>query len=259
VFEFLSYSMKELPPSGMPETTTASPTGEPHPDAAKRPIRSFVIRHGRLSTAQSLARDEGSPRFGVPFAPQIIDFPSVFGRTAPTILEIGFGMGETTAAIARAYPDTNYVGIEVHRPGIGALFKRIEAEQLTNLRIIEHDAIEVLDRMIAPHSLAGVHLYFPDPWPKKRHHKRRIINVGLLDRVARALAPGAYFHMATDWEEYAIEALGILAADGRFINTADGFAPRPQWRPTTKFEQRGLRLGHGVWDLLFRTATAARR
>ncbi|MGH8619457.1 MAG: tRNA (guanosine(46)-N7)-methyltransferase TrmB [Burkholderiales bacterium] len=217
-----------------------------------RAIRSFVLRQGRISTAQQRAYDTLLPKYGIAYAPGPLDFAAVFGRAAPVILEIGFGMGETTAAIASAQPDRNFLAIEVHTPGVGSLLKQLEADGLTNVRVIQHDAVEVLNTMLPPASLAGCHLYFPDPWPKKRHHKRRLVQGPLIALLASRLAPGAYFHAATDWQEYADWMLDVLRAEPLLENTAEDFAPRPAWRPQTKFETRGLRLGHGVWDLLFR-------
>ena len=217
-----------------------------------RPIRSYVLRQGRVSKAQQRAHDALLPLFGIPYAPEIIDLDSVFGRSAPKILEIGFGMGETTAAIAARYPENDYLGIEVHTPGVGSLLKQIQERGLTNVRVVQHDAVEVLTRMIALRSLAGVHLFFPDPWPKKRHHKRRLIQPAFAALLAGRMKPGAYLHVATDWEDYAEHILATLSADPAFQNTADGYAPRPAYRPQTKFESRGLKLGHEVWDIVFR-------
>jgi len=230
-------------------------TTEDTPDNAnavpRAHIRSFVLRQGRVSHAQQRYYDDGLPRWGIPYATQLIDPTHVFGRTALCFLEIGCGMGETTAHIAAAHPDHDYFGIEVHTPGVGSLLKEIETRGLTNLRVIQHDAVEVLRDMIAPGSLAGIHVYFPDPWPKKRHHKRRLIQPPYVHELALRLAPGGYLHCATDWEEYAQQMLDVLSAEAFLQNTATGFAPRPAWRPQTKFETRGLRLGHGVWDVLF--------
>jgi tRNA (guanine-N7-)-methyltransferase len=217
-------------------------------------IRSFVLRQGRVSNAQQRYHDEGMPRWGLPYCVVPLDLPAVFGRTAPVILEIGCGMGETTATIAAAHPEQNFVGIEVHTPGVGSLLKEIATRELNNLRVIQHDAVEVLRDMIAPGTLAGIHIYFPDPWPKKRHHKRRLIQPPFVHELALRLAPGGYLHCATDWEEYAQQMLDVLSAEPLLANTAEVFAPRPAWRPQTKFEARGLRLGHGVWDVLFRRA-----
>ncbi len=216
------------------------------------PIRSFVLRQGRVSDAQRRAVDTLSSVYGIVYAPGALDFAHVFGRSAPTILEIGFGMGETTAQIAQAHPENNYLGIEVHTPGVGSLLKLIAQEGLSNLRLIQHDAVEVIEHMIAPASLAGAHIFFPDPWPKKRHHKRRLIQPGFVALLASRLAPGAYLHAATDWQEYAEQILAVFGAEPALANTAPGFAPRPDYRPQTKFESRGLKLGHGVWDIIFR-------
>ena len=218
----------------------------------RRAIRSYVLRQGRVSEAQRRALDELLPRFGVPFQRAPLDLARLFGRTAPKILEIGFGMGETTAVIAQAHPENDYLGIEVHSPGVGALLRRIAALGLSNIRIVQHDAVEVIECMIAPGSLDGVHLFFPDPWPKKRHHKRRLIQPGFLALLASRMKPGAYLHVATDWEDYALQMLEVLSAEGALANTAEKFAERPATRPETKFESRGLRLGHKVWDLVFR-------
>ena len=220
--------------------------------APHRPIRSFVLRAGRMGPGQQRALDELGPRFLLPYQAQPLDFKSVFGRGAPTVLEIGFGMGDATAQIAAALPGSDFIGIEVHAPGVGALLKRIGEMGLTNLRLVQHDAVEVLESMIPPQSLAGVHLYFPDPWHKKRHHKRRLVQPAFVQRLATRLAPGGYLHCATDWQPYAEQMLELLSAEPALRNTAEGFATRPHWRPLTKFEARGLKLGHGVWDLLFR-------
>jgi len=222
----------------------------PHP----RPIRSYVLRQGRMSPAQQRACAELLPRFGIPFETATLDFAQAFGRTAPVILEIGFGMGETTAAIALAHPDIDFFGIEVHLPGVGALLKRVDELGLRNVRVIRHDAVDVVDAMIAPGSLAAVHVYFPDPWPKKRHHKRRLLTPAFVRALAERIAPGGYLHVATDWTPYAEEILATLRAEALLANTADGFAPRPAWRPPTKFELRGVKLGHPVFDLLFTRA-----
>ncbi len=218
-------------------------------------IRSFVLRQGRVSEAQRRFHDAGMPRWGIPYAPTLIDLPTVFGRIAPTILEIGCGMGETTAAIAAAHPQNDYIGIEVHTPGVGSLLKEIDTRELSNLRVIQHDAVEVVRDMLGPGLLAGIHVFFPDPWPKKRQQKRRLIQPPFVSLLAQRLAPGGYLHCATDWEEYAAQMLEVLSAEPLLENTATtdtGYAPRPDYRPQTKFETRGLRLGHGVWDVVFR-------
>ena len=232
---------------------------DPARSAAPRPIRSFVLRAGRIGPGQQRALDELGPRFVLPYRAALLDFATTFGRDAPTVLEIGFGMGDATARIAAAAPDTDFIGIEVHAPGVGALLKRIGEQGLTNLRLVQHDAVEVLQQMIAPASLAGVHIYFPDPWHKKRHHKRRLIQPAFVALLATRLAPGGYLHCATDWLPYAEQMLEVLGAEPGLVNTADGYAPRPAWRPQTKFELRGLKLGHGVWDLLFRRSSRPSR
>lgn len=219
-----------------------------------RPVRSFVLRQGRTSPAQGRALDELLPRYGVEFAHAPLDFERVFGRRAPVVLEIGFGMGETTAAIGVAHPETNFLGVEVHGPGVGSLLNRIDAAQLANIRVIRHDAVEVVTEMIPRDSLAGIHVYFPDPWPKKRHHKRRLLQPPFVHALAERLAPGGYLHAATDWEDYANQMLATFAAEPLLSNTAATFAPRPEWRPLTKFESRGVKLGHAVFDLVFRRA-----
>jgi tRNA (guanine-N7-)-methyltransferase len=219
---------------------------------AHRPIRSYVLRQGRMSVAQKRAYDQLLSRYAVPYTPEPLRFAELFGRTASTILEIGFGMGETTAAIAKAHPHNDYLGIEVHSPGVGSLLKLIDEQQLTNVRLIQRDAMDVVEHMIPPDALAGIHVFFPDPWPKTRHQKRRLIQPPFVRLLASRLVPGGYLHMATDWQEYAEQMLEVLAAESSLVNSAAGFAGRPDYRPLTKFEQRGLRLGHSVWDLIFR-------
>jgi tRNA (guanine-N7-)-methyltransferase len=217
-----------------------------------RPIRSFVLRQGRFSPAQQRAHETLLPRFGIAFGRGGLDLEQVFGRSAPKILEIGSGMGETTAAIAQAMPECDFVAIEVHAPGVGSLLKRIDELGLANLRIVQHDAVEVVREMIAPGALAGIHVFFPDPWPKRRHHKRRLLQPGFVHALALRLAKGGYLHVATDWKEYADGTLATLEGEPLLHNTVLGFAPRPAHRPLTKFERRGLKLGHGVWDIVFR-------
>jgi tRNA (guanine-N7-)-methyltransferase len=223
-----------------------------HDGPPRRPVRSFVLRAGRMGPGQQRALQTLGPRYLLPFQPQPLDLPSTFGREAPTVLEIGFGMGDATAQIAAALPQTDFLAVEVHAPGVGALLKRIGEQGLTNLRLVQHDAVEVLQHMLAPAALAGVHIYFPDPWHKKRHHKRRLLQPAFVALLASRLAPGAYLHCATDWQPYAEQMLQVLSAEPLLLNTAQAYAPRPPWRPQTKFEARGLKLGHGVWDLLFR-------
>jgi tRNA (guanine-N7-)-methyltransferase len=217
-----------------------------------RPIRSFVLRQGRMSNAQTRALETLLPRWGIPYQNTLLDLDAAFGRVAPKILEIGFGMGDSTAAIAAAHPQNDYLGIEVHGPGVGSLLNQIEALGLTNLRVIQHDAVEVLKHMIAPATLDGVHIFFPDPWHKKKHHKRRLIQPELVALLCEKLKPGGYLHAATDWQEYAEHILAVLSAETRLANTAVDYAPKPDYRPLTKFEQRGIKLGHGVWDIVFR-------
>jgi tRNA (guanine-N7-)-methyltransferase len=221
-------------------------------DPTDRRIRSFVTRAGRLSEAQGRAIEMLSPLYCLPYQKSVLDVATAFGRTAPTVFEIGFGMGETSAKISALMPEKNFIGVEVHTPGVGSLLKLTDAMGLQNQRIIQHDAFEVLTHMIAPDSLAGVHVFFPDPWHKARHNKRRLIQGPLVALLASRLAPGGYLHCATDWEDYAVQMLEVLGAEASLENTAEGYAPRPDYRPVTKFENRGLKLGHGVWDLVFR-------
>ncbi len=248
----------ELPPKRrLPLPKPYTPSADGH-----RAVRSFVLRQGRVSNAQARAVEDLLPRHGIPFAAAPLDLAGVFGRSGPVVLEIGFGMGETTAAIAQAQPDRDFLAIEVHTPGVGNLLQIIEGERISNLRIIQHDAVEVLQHMIADASLAGAHVFFPDPWPKKRHHKRRLLQLPLVATLARKLAPGGYLHAATDVEDYAQQMLEVFASTPGLVNAAEplesgetrteGFARRPDYRPQTKFEARGLRLGHGVWDVVFR-------
>jgi tRNA (guanine-N7-)-methyltransferase len=210
------------------------------------------LRQGRFSAGQQRAYEELLPTLGVPYAPVPLDFRSVFGREAPVVVEVGSGMGETTARIAREHPETDYLAIEVHAPGIGSLLKRLAEESIGNVRVIRHDAVEVLRDMVAPGSLAGLHVFFPDPWPKKRHHKRRLIQPEFVRLAAERLKPGGYIHVATDWQEYAEHVLQVLTLEKLLENTAENYAPRPATRPETKFERRGLNLGHGVWDIVFK-------
>lgn len=227
-------------------------------EAQKRPnithrIKSFVLRQGRLSTAQQNAIDSQWPKFGLEVSDELLDLETLFGRQAPTIVEIGFGMGKSLAEMAEANPQQNYIGIEVHRPGIGALLKLVEEKGLTNIRVFNHDAIEVLEKCIPKDSLAGVYLFFPDPWHKKRHNKRRIVQASFAQTIASHLKIDGQFHMATDWEDYALHMMEVMsqAENYRNISGEGNYTPRPEYRPLTKFEARGHSLGHGVWDLIF--------
>ena len=230
--------------------------------AHPRAVRSFVTRAGRMTTGQARALADLGPRYLLPYDPNIPDLIAFCAERerasgqndSKTVLEIGFGMGQATAHIAALRPDTLFIGCEVHEPGVGALLKLVDALQLSNVRIVQHDAVEVLRDMIAPGTLDGIHIFFPDPWPKKRHHKRRLIQPDFVHELALRLAPGGYLHCATDWQAYAEQMLQVLGAEPLLANTAADYAPRPDYRPLTKFELRGLRLGHGVWDLVFQRA-----
>lgn len=230
-----------------PPTSGAAPAHVQHPQT----IRSFVRRTGRVTSGQAKALETLGEQFILPFQEQPLDATAAFGRDAPLILEIGFGMGEATAHIATVRPDDNFLCCEVHEPGVGALLKRIGEQNLGNIRILHHDAVQVIEHMLPPESLDGIHVFFPDPWHKKKHNKRRLIQTPFLAKLVTRLKPGGYIHCATDWEPYAQQMLEVLGAEPQLRNSTDGFAPRPSYRPTTKFEKRGLRLGHGVWDLIF--------
>ena len=233
----------------MPEPTDETPALLAERPA--RPIRSYVLRTGRMGSGQKRALVELAPRFVLPYEARPLDVAAVFGRAAPLVLEIGFGMGDATAQIAAALPGTDFIGVEVHEPGVGALLQRIDEAALSNLRIVQFDAVLVLEHMVAPGTLAGVHVFFPDPWHKKKHNKRRLIQPPLVQLLQSRLAPGGYLHCATDWQPYAEQMLEVLSAEPALRNTAPGFAQKPDYRPLTKFENRGLKLGHGVWDLVF--------
>lgn len=224
-------------------------------DPNERRIRSFVTRAGRLSVAQGRAIETLGPRYCLPYQKADLDITAAFGREAPAILEIGTGMGDATAYIAGLIPEKNFIGVEVHTPGIGSLLKLIGERALTNLRLIQHDAVEVVTHMLTADSLAGVHVFFPDPWHKARHNKRRLIQGSFVRLLASRIMPGGYLHCATDWEDYAVQMLDVLSAEPTLKNTVRGFAPRPDYRPLTKFENRGIQLGHGVWDLVFTRVT----
>ena len=222
------------------------------PPPRHRPVRSYVLRQGRISHAQQRAYDALLSIFAIPYCAQEIDLTTVFGRAAPQVVEIGFGMGESTAEIAASRPDTDFIGVEVHTPGVGSLLKQMGERDLKNVRVIQHDAVEVLQYMLGGNTLSGIHIFFPDPWPKTRHHKRRLIQPEFVRLLANRLRPGGYIHAATDWEHYAEHILATFQNESLLENTAKGYAPRPAYRPLTKFEQRGLKLGHGVWDILFK-------
>ena len=245
----VTVTISPIPPETAATTpeSGAAPAGVAHPKA----IKSYVLRTGRVTTGQAKALETLGPRFILDYAPQPLDAAAAFERTAPLILEIGFGMGDATAHIAQVRPEDNFLCCEVHEPGVGALLKRLGEQDLHNVRIVAHDAVEVLDHMLAPASLDGIHIFFPDPWHKMRHHKRRLIQPAFVARLVQRLAPGGYLHCATDWEPYAHQMLQVLGAEPLLANTAADFAPRPHYRPDTKFERRGLKLGHGVWDLVF--------
>ncbi|HET9733918.1 MAG TPA: tRNA (guanosine(46)-N7)-methyltransferase TrmB [Burkholderiales bacterium] len=213
----------------------------------RRTVRSYVLRQGRVTGAQERALAELMPAYGIAYREENLDPRAVFGRGAPLVLEIGSGMGETTARIAKERPDTDFIAVEVHGPGVGSLLKLIEQEQLGNVRVIRHDALEVLEHMIPDGSLAGIHLFFPDPWPKKRHHKRRLVQPAFAALAARKLAPGGALHAATDWEDYAAQIVEVLMAEPG-LRRDNGVSTRPP----TKFELRGLKLGHKVHDFVFR-------
>ncbi len=217
-------------------------------------IRSFIRRQGRVTQGQQQALDQHWDRYCLD-PNSAVNFSEIFGRTAPLVVEIGFGNGESLAEMAAANPDTDYIGIEVHRPGVGHLLLLLDQQGINNVRVYCHDAIEIMTQRIADHSLAGVHLFFPDPWPKKKHHKRRIVRASFVELLAQKLEKGGYFHAATDWENYAQAMLAVLSDGNSALKNASisgDYCPRPTYRPLTKFERRGMRLGHGVWDLIFK-------
>lgn len=236
----------------IPDTADATSA----PDAPfMRQVKSYVLRAGRMGSGQVRAFERFGPRFLLPYRTERLDADAAFGRSAPLILEIGFGMGGATASIAQVRPNDNFLCCEVHQAGVGALLKRCGEDNIDNIRIVQHDAIEVMDHMLGESSLDGVHIFFPDPWHKSRHHKRRLIQPAFVQRLAQHIRPGGYLHLATDWQPYSEQMMDVLRAEPLLANTsdaADGFAPQPDYRPLTKFENRGLKLGHGVWDLVFR-------
>ena len=240
-------------PAPAPETTPQQAGDAPY----MRTIKSYVLRAGRTGPGQVRAYEQYGPKYLLNYRPQPLDVAAAFGRSAPLILEIGFGMGSATAHIAQQRPQDNFLACEVHEPGVGALLKLIGEGGIENIRILRHDAVEVLDHMLPEQSLDGVHIFFPDPWHKSRHHKRRLIQGPFVNRLARHLKPGGILHLATDWEPYAEQMHAVLSAEPLLANTTaapgpHGCAPKPDYRPLTKFENRGLKLGHGVWDLLYR-------
>lgn len=225
---------------------------EPSEDLTQRRIRSFVLRQGRLTKGQEKALTDHWPQFGIDYTPNLIDLTQVYGRQASLkILEIGFGMGETTAKIAQSMPNADFLGVEVHTPGVGGLLKLIGELSLSNVRIVQHDVVDVLNHMLEDGALDGIHIFFPDPWHKKRHHKRRLIQAEFVKLLCAKLKSGGYLHVATDWEDYAEWVLDILKVEPLLENIASDYAPKPEYRPLTKFENRGIKLGHGVWDLIF--------
>lgn len=225
------------------------------PEEHKRSIRSFVLRQGHMTAAQQRAIDTLWPQFGVDYSNSVIDLQQCFGRSNDKVLEIGFGMGVATVEIAKRLPNKDFLAIDVHGPGVGNILKLIEEESVQNIRVMRHDAVEVVENMLADSSLDGIHIFFPDPWHKKRHNKRRLIQTAFVAKLLPKLKSGGYIHLATDWEEYAQQMLEVLSGFDNLQNTAaagEGYVPTPDYRPETKFEARGKRLGHGVWDLVFR-------
>jgi len=245
----MNLPVNDLPPDvpGPAETNDDTPL---HPRHGER-LKSFVRRNGRTTDGQQRAFAELGPQYLLPYRAEPLDLAAAFGRQAPTVLEIGFGMGEATAHIAALMPETNFLCCEVHEPGVGALLKRIGEQGLTNIRICAHDAVDVLDHMLPHGVLSGVHVFFPDPWHKKRHNKRRLLQPPLVKKLAERLGAGGYLHCATDWQPYAEQMLEVLSQEPLLRNTAEAYADKPHYRPLTKFENRGLKLGHGVWDLVF--------
>ena len=241
--------------------TSDSANQAPASVAFPKNIKSFVKRAGRTTGGQAKAFEVWGPQFLLPYVPESLNMAKAFGldgqdaAAGPVILEIGFGMGEATAHIAKVRPSDFFLCCEVHEPGVGALLKRIGEQGIQNIRILQHDAVEVIDNMLPLASLDGVHIFFPDPWHKSRHNKRRLIQTPLIAKLAARLKPGAYIHCATDWEPYAVQILEVLSAEPLLQNTAandqGGYAVKPDYRPLTKFENRGLKLGHGVWDVVF--------
>ena len=222
-------------------------------DIKRRPIRSYILRQGRITAAQTKAIQENLKKHAIVFENQPIDFNDAFqNRSGELVLEIGFGMGTSTAEIAKANPNKNYIAIEVHSPGVGNLIKLIQENDIFNLKIIQHDAVEVLNTMIKNDSLDGIHIFFPDPWPKKRHHKRRLIQESFLKLMAQKIKQSGYLHIATDWEDYALWIIDLLDKETLLQRTSEDFFRKPDYRPLTKYENRGIKLGYKVWDMIYR-------
>jgi tRNA (guanine-N7-)-methyltransferase len=240
--------------ASMTDSSTPASSEQSAQNPHLRSIKTYVLRAGRMGSGQKRAFDTYGPQYLLPYQTQPLDVAAAFGRIAPLVLEIGFGMGDATAHIARVRPDDNFLCCEVHEPGVGALLKRCGEGQINNIRIVQHDAVQVLAQMLGENSLDGVHIFFPDPWHKSRHHKRRLIQPPFVAQLCRHIKPGGYLHLATDWEPYAQQMMAVLSAEPQLENTAGAgqFAAKPDYRPLTKFENRGLRLGHGVWDLVLR-------
>jgi tRNA (guanine-N7-)-methyltransferase len=247
-----NFTQQDSNPSNASDAQATAPILKDAP-SGHHGIRSYVRRQGKMTVAQRRALETLSTRWICPFDGVALNFKSIFSQTRPVVLEIGFGMGETTAQIAIARPDTNFLGIEVYDAGVGSLMRRAEKLGLKNLKIVRHDAVAVVRDGIASHSLSGVHVFFPDPWPKKRHHKRRLLQPAFVALLADRLESGAYLHVATDWPDYAAQILQVLSQEPLLSNTdpSGGFCCRPGTRPLTKFEQRGIRLGNPVADLIF--------
>jgi len=222
-------------------------------DIKKRPIRSYILRQGRITAAQTKAIQENFQKYAVIFENKLTNFSDLFkNKNSELILEIGFGMGTSTAEIAKSNLNKNYIAIEVHSPGVGNLLKLIKEKEIPNLKIIQHDAVEVLNSMIKNESFDGIHIFFPDPWPKKKHHKRRLIQSNLLKLIAQKIKKSGYLHIATDWEDYALWIIDLLDKEELLQKTSNDFFKKPDYRPLTKYENRGIKLGYKVWDMIYR-------
>lgn len=248
----MSEQTPEQPQAEIEQTQDGAANGAEKP-VHMRTVRSFVLRTGRMTEGQQKAMAEQWPRMGLNVENGMLDLAETFGREAPVVLEIGFGMGDSLVEMAKAQPEKNYIGIEVHTPGVGRLLANADAAGLTNIRVFEHDAIEVLAQCIPDGSLDTLQLFFPDPWHKKKHHKRRIVQPAFAQTLRKKLKMGGVFHMATDWENYAEHMMEVMSGAEGYRNAAGErqYSPQPEWRPVTKFQKRGERLGHGVWDLMF--------